>query len=181
MGLPGSVKEGNGFAGKFSWTGYSGTFPGYPDFFGSAQGKGNRPAPFHVRRPRQGLMRALSGGYGLPLPRSDGKTGPPSFPPPWGRSGQIFMVRLVSGPDLSVFGGAFRTAGRRRAKGRCRMGPFRKNAQASSDPRAGKNIRLSGRIPIRETSPSQTYPGPSPLFPFPEPVPRGVRPLRKRL
>lgn len=37
------------------------------------------------------------------------------------------------------------------------------------------------RIPIRETSPSQTYPGPSPLFPFPEPVPRGVRPLRKRL
>ncbi len=107
-------------------------------FFGSAQGKGNRPAPFHVRRPRQGLMRALSGGYGLPLPRSDGKTGPPSFPPPWGRSGQIFMVRLVSGPDLSVFGGAFRTAGRRRAKGRCRMGPFRKNTQASPDPLPAK-------------------------------------------
>lgn len=107
--MPGSVKEGNGFAGKFSWTGYSGTFPGYPDFFGSAQGKGNRPAPFHVRRPRQGLMRALSGGYGLPFPRSDGKTGPPRrvrpSPPEERRENRTSIVSAALGKERPNFHG----------------------------------------------------------------------------
>ncbi|RKO63492.1 hypothetical protein Cdeb_02754 [Caldibacillus debilis GB1] len=92
--MPGSAKEGNGFAGKFSWTGYSGTFPGYPDLFrfGAREGEpagavsrsssAARPDAGTVRRVRpsppeeQRENRASSAGTAFP---SRGATGKPDL------------------------------------------------------------------------------------------------------